>query len=342
MYLHGKMAKHYNIPIFIPEAACPHRCIFCNQYLITEKAKQPTVNEVVETVEKYLCTIPNVETNAENIEIAFFGGSFTGLPLSLMESYLRAVQPFINEKRVKSLRCSTRPDYINAEICDLLRFYHVEMVELGAQSFDDEVLRLSGRGHTTDDTRNAVACLKSNQIAFGLQMMTGLPADTPEKSLATAQQIIRLGASNTRIYPCLVIKNTALEQLFNAGKFYPQTMEDAVDLCAKLVVMFEKSNVTVLRVGLHRSEGFDDGTTLISGPYHPQFRAFVESRIWRNLLQKEFADFHAKHIEIAVPQGVSVAAIGYKRENKIWLEQFCQSVRFVEDYRLKNREFFVH
>lgn len=331
--------RHYNIPIFIPEAACPHRCIFCNQYLITEKLKQPTVQEVVSIVENYLFTIPNSKDCAENIEIAFFGGSFTGLPLSLIESYMKAVQPFIAEKRVKSIRCSTRPDYINAEICDLLNFYHVEMVELGAQSFDNEVLINSGRGHTVEDIENAVAVLKSKKIPFGLQMMTGLPGDTPEKSLKTAQEIIRLGASNTRIYPCLVIKNTLLEQHYKSGKFQPQTLDDAVNLSAQLVLLFEKAKVTVLRVGLHRSEGFDDGTTLISGPYHHQFKHLVEDKIWRDLFEKAILDFKKPTLSVTVPAGKLGFAIGYKMKNRNWLKQYFSEVRFFEDNTLKNREF---
>ncbi|MDD4847889.1 MAG: radical SAM protein [Bacteroidales bacterium] len=334
--------KHYNIPIFIPEAACPHRCIFCNQYLITEKAKQPSIAEVVTIVETYLSTIPDAVNQAKNIEIAFFGGSFTGLPLPLMESYLQAVQPFINEHRVQSIRCSTRPDYINEKICDLLQHYHVEMVELGAQSFDDEVLKQSGRGHTSDNTKNAVQLLQAKNIPFGLQMMTGLPADSPEKSLATAMEIIRLGASNTRIYPCLVIKNTALEQLFVNGKFRTQTLEEAVALCAELVVLFEKSSVTVLRVGLHRSEGFDDGTTLISGPYHPQFKELVETKIWRNLLEKAVIHLPKNELTIAVPFGKAVSAIGFQKENRLWLEKMFPIVHFIEDNQLKDRMFKVN
>lgn len=334
-------SKHYNIPIFIPEAACPHRCIFCNQFLITESVKQPTVNEVIATIEQYLSTIPDASNHSENIEIAFFGGSFTGIPISMMEMYLKTVQSYIDSHKVKSIRCSTRPDYITEEICDILKFYHVEMVELGCQSFDDEVLKHSGRGHTADCTINAVSLLKAKNIPFGLQMMTGLPSDTHNKSIETAQKIIELGALNTRIYPCLVIKDTPLEQLYKEGKFQPQTLKEAIDICSELVQIFEKAGVKVLRVGLHRSEGFDNKTSLISGPYHPQFKALVENRIWRNLLLESIKNHQNQTIEIAVPKGKMVTVIGHKKENKMVFEKYCKSISFVEKAYLENRQFEI-
>lgn len=258
-----------------------------------------------------------------------------------MELYLKTVQQFIQSNRVKSIRCSTRPDYINEEICDILKYYHVEMVELGCQSFDDEVLKYSGRGHTSACTRKAVQLLQLKNIPFGLQMMTGLPFDTKEKSLKTAKEIIKLGAFNTRIYPCLVIKDTPLENLYNEGKFKPQTMKEAISLCAKLVDLFEKADIKVLRVGLHRSEGLNNKTSLISGPYHPQFKTLVENKIWKNLLEETIRNHRNKAIEIAVPKGKLTAAIGYERGNKRFFEKICKSVHFVENECLTDRQFVV-
>ena len=329
--------KHYNIPVFIPEAACPHRCIFCNQQNITERQKQPSISDVITIVERHLATIPR----DSETEIAFFGGNFTGLPIQQQTAYLQSVQHFLREGRVSAIRCSTRPDYISNQTVELLTSFGVKMVELGAQSFDDEVLKASGRGHSAEDIERAVEILKTYQMPFGLQMMTGLPSDTPEKSRRTAREIVRLKAENTRIYPCLVIKNTVLEQLYHNKLYQPQTMEEAVALCAELVAFFEQHQVKILRVGLHRSEGFDSGETLVAGAYHPSFNELVESRLWRIALEKHIHLGASENIRIQLPKGACGFAAGHKQCNRKWLEQHFASVRFTETESLTQRNFHV-
>jgi len=331
------LQNHYNIPIFIPEAACPHRCIFCNQHHITEQQKQPSINEVIATVERYLVTIPK---NSKT-EIAFFGGNFTGLPVRQQTDYLQSVQQFLYEGKIAAIRCSTRPDYVDNQNVELLKRFNVKMVELGVQSFDDEVLKASGRGHSTKDIYRAVQILKTHQLPFGLQMMTGLPSDTLEKTHQTAKEIVRLGAANTRIYPCLVIRNTELEQLYYSKEYQPQTMEEAVTLCAELVAYFEQNGIKILRVGLHRSDGFDSGATLIAGPYHPSFNELVESRLWKFELEKHVRFGTFENILIQVPKGASGLASGHKRSNRKWLEQYFKTVHFVENKSLTKRNCHV-
>ena len=331
------VSKHYNIPIFIPEAACPHRCIFCHQQNITEQRKQPTIGDVVAIVERHLTTIQEGSAT----EIAFFGGNFTGLPILQQRAYLQSVQHFLREGKVASIRCSTRPDYIDTQTVELLLSFGVNMVELGAQSFDDEVLKASGRGHSADDIYRAVSILKAYRMPFGLQMMTGLPSDTPAKVRRTAQEIVRLHAENTRIYPCLVIRDTVLERLYHNHLYKPQTMEESVALCAELVVFFEQHRVKVLRVGLHRSEGFDSGDTLVAGPYHPSFNELVGSRLWRSELEKHIRYGVSENIRIQIPKGASGLASGHRRCNRKWLEQHFKTVHFVENETLTKRNCHV-
>lgn len=332
-----QLKKHYNIPIFIPEAACPHQCVFCNQRNITGKTAQPSVADVEDTIEKYLNTIPKNAT----VEIAFFGGNFTGLPTAQQEQYLQIAQKYLENQSVTSIRCSTRPDYINQEIVELLRRYRVETVELGAQSFDAEVLQKSGRGHSAEDIYRAVEILRENGLTVGLQMMTGLPGDTPEKSRKTAAEIVRLQADNTRIYPCLVITDSALEQLFSEGKYRPQTLEEAVALSAELTLYFEENGVKILRTGLHRSEGFDSGKTLIAGPYHPSFKELVETELWKKAFEDEINFDYRGAISIVLPKGTAGLAAGHRKANRIWLEQHFTNVRFLEDKTLTGRNFYV-
>jgi histone acetyltransferase (RNA polymerase elongator complex component) len=329
--------KHYNIPVFIPEAACPHRCVFCNQQNITEQQKQPAISDVIATVERHLATIPE----DSETEIAFFGGNFTGLPVQQQTNYLQSVQHFLRDGKVASIRCSTRPDYIDHQTVERLAAFHVKMVELGAQSFDNEVLKASGRGHSAEDIERAVSILKDCRMPFGLQMMTGLPFDTPEKSKHTAQEIVRLGAENTRIYPCLIVRDTALERLYHSRLYQPQTMEEAVALCAELVVFFEQHKVKVLRVGLHRSEGFDSGQTLVAGPYHPSFNELGESYLWNIELKKHLRFGVSENVKIYVSKGASGVASGHKQCNRKWIEQHFKTVRFIEDESLTQRNCHV-
>ena len=106
------MKKHSNIPIFIPELACPHQCVFCNQEKISGTHSIPQPKEIRHIVAQYLETIPGNRI----INIAFFGGSFTGIPVYLQEQYLKEAFVFVKTGRVSGIRLSTRPDYINETI----------------------------------------------------------------------------------------------------------------------------------------------------------------------------------------------------------------------------------
>jgi histone acetyltransferase (RNA polymerase elongator complex component) len=196
---------HINIPIFIPELACPFQCIFCNQQKISGQEKLPTENEIRETIITHLATVlPNTI-----VEIAFFGGSFTGLPLVEQERLLEIPQEFIKKGAVKGIRLSTRPDYISVEILALLKKMKVTAIELGAQSLVDKVLLKSGRGHNAQQVKFASKMILDAEFELGLQMMLGLPGDSERNAILTAQKIVQFGAHTTRIYPTLVIKDTA-------------------------------------------------------------------------------------------------------------------------------------
>ncbi|MBK8806698.1 MAG: radical SAM protein [Bacteroidales bacterium] len=195
------MPSHVNIPIFIPEKACPHRCIFCNQANISGQKVAPKPSEVKAIIDTYLNTIPSDRKK----QVAFFGGSFTGIAIEEQKEYLEVVAPYIENRQIEGIRVSTRPDYIDITKLELLKSYHVKAIELGAQSFNQEVLHLSSRGHTVEDTINAAGLINEYGFELGLQMMLGLPGDTAESATFTAQEIVRLKAQTTRIYPALVI-----------------------------------------------------------------------------------------------------------------------------------------
>ena len=328
------ITKHSNIPIFLPELACPHRCVFCNQSRISGQFSVPKPSEVIAIIEMHLHTIP---ANT-SIQIAFFGGSFTGLPVSMQEEYLSIVQPYLKSGSVTGIRISTRPDYITEEILDMLIGYGVEEIELGAQSFDNEVLLASGRGHTNDDILKASKLILSKNIRLGLQMMIGLPGDTIEKSIQTARSIIAAGAHSTRIYPTLVIKDTHLADLYSQGKYQVLSLEEAVRWSAYLFQLFEENGVTVLRTGLHPNEDFNSKKSLIDGPYHPSFKELVLSRIWFDIFEKSLPEEKGR-LTIFVPENQINHAIGYHSENREKLKTRFGWIQIKADKSLHNYDF---
>jgi histone acetyltransferase (RNA polymerase elongator complex component) len=331
--------RHFTIPVFIPEEACPNRCVFCNQHRIAGAECAPSVDEVSAKINEHLLTIPN----GNEVEIGFFGGNFTGIPPEEQKAYLDSVQPYFQSGRITGIRISTRPDYISREILTILKQYHVSTIELGAQSLDEEVLKLAGRGHTAAQVHAASEMIREHGFNLGLQMMIGLPGDTAEKSIFTAKEIIRLGAECTRIYPTLVIKDTELEQLFLEGKYHPLSQDEAISRVADIVPLFIAANVKILRIGLHPSEGLLDNTSLVAGPFHVAFGELVFSEIWRRLITiMAFENGKRNLLTLTVASGMRNAAIGHKAMNKAMLLESFRKVIFEESADIKGFEYHAH
>ena len=325
--------RHVNIPIFIPELACPFQCIFCNQQKITGHHHLPKEEEIIHTIESHLATI---ELESTQVELAFFGGSFTGLSLDEQERLLRIPQSYIKEKSIQGIRISTRPDYISEEILEMLKRMNVSAIELGAQSLDEEVLLKAGRGHDVIDVRNASQLIIRYGFELGLQMMIGLPGDTKEKALTTAQKIVQMGAQTTRIYPTLVIKDTALEKLFYTDQYSPLSLEEAVDIVSAIIPIFEEANVKLLKVGLHPSEGLLSGEDFVAGPFHTNFKEMVMSAIWYEKINRLLPFSGESKVAIYIPKRFYNYAIGYRAENKLKWNKFYDSVIFISDDTLSN------
>lgn len=315
--------KHYNIPIFIPELACPNRCIYCNQRHISGQLQAVKPEEIRQIIEQHLATF----IRPSEVELAFFGGSFTGIDEKDMLTYLQIVQPYIEQGEIKSIRISTRPDYINEKILDILQQYNVKDIELGAQSLNEEVLAFAKRGHTVRDVENASQLIKSYGFSLGLQMMIGLPLDTVEKSKETAKKILKLGAESTRIYPTLVINNTDLADLYRQNKYKALSLDEAVDWTAEIYKIFSQSSIKILRVGLHPSEALINGTELLAGPFHVSFKELVLTKIWQEKFEK--LPINTKTI-LVNPKEINYA-IGYNSKNKQLLQKKFPYLKFISD-----------
>ncbi len=337
--------KHYIIPIFVPHIGCPHNCVFCNQKKITGKALKVatdmvSIAEVDKTISQYLKTISNEGETV--IEVAFYGGSFTGIPIDIQKQLLAAAYDYIKCGQIQGIRLSTRPDYIDDDILMHLKKYGVNTIELGVQSLDEEVLAQSNRGHTVEDVIKASQQIKHHGITLGLQMMIGLPGDNEQKIYDTAQKLIALKPKMVRIYPTLVIRGTALEKQYYQKKYEPLTLENAVTICKKLLILFEQNDVQVIRIGLQPTENITAGKDIIAGPFHHAMRALVESELRLDRIKNVLKDISHKVTKIFIyvnPKSIS-ETIGLNKKNIIYLEKAygLQKVKILADASMKRDE----
>ena len=238
-----------------------------------------------------------------------------------MVGLLKTAYKYVENGSFKGIRCSTRPDAIDDEICRILKLYGVTAVELGAQSMSDEVLRLNRRGHTSQDVINASEMLKSYGFELGLQMMTGLYGSTDEDSIETAKKIIALKPATVRIYPTVVLENTELAKLYKSGKYQPETVDSAAELCAKLLLMFNEADITVIRTGLH--SGGDVEGEYLAGAYHPAFKELCEGKIYINKAIEYIK-------ENKIPQGKIIIYVARDAISKMTGQKRCNILKLKE------------
>ena len=290
------------IPIFIAHQGCPHRCIFCDQLTITGHAEQEeepvSPVTVKKTVEEWLAH--SGKKVRKEVQVAFYGGSFTGLPVQRQKELLGAVKPYIDVGRVNTIRISTRPDYIDENIVAILKKHSVSIVELGIQSLDRNVLQASARGHSPEQSESAINFLKEEGFTVGAQLMCGLPGDSTRTLLKTANKIAALAPDFVRIYPALIIKGSGLEKLYLNDSYKPLSLSKAIALTCKVKKIFDQYHIRVVRMGLQPSRDLEE--KVLAGPYHPAFGELVISRtlfkqarkLLRQAMQKE-----RKHLSLA-------------------------------------------
>lgn len=281
------MKKHAIIPIFIPHLGCPCQCVFCNQQKITARTKAVSTEEVRETVERYLSTLGDLDP--KEIEIAFYGGSFTAIPIDKQTAYLKVANEYIDQGKVSSLHISTRPDCIDEEILENLRRHKVSTIELGVQSFSDEVLRLSKRGHDSEIAKAAAKLIKARGFKLGIQLMIGLPGDSLERCIYSARETVALSPELARLYPTLVIDGTELYDMYEDGSYEALSKEEALLRTKEMYKILHKAGINIMRVGLKSTDiiGGSDLSAINGGTYHPAFRQLVEGEIAYEALKEQ-------------------------------------------------------
>lgn len=339
------MKKEYIIPIFVPHKGCPNDCIFCNQRKISGELKDVTGKDVKDTIEYYLS---NFKDDSKYVEVAFFGGSFTGIGKDKQEELLEAANEYIKQGKVSSIRISTRPDYIDKNILKFLKKYNVKTIELGVQSANNYILNKCRRGHDFEDVKKASKLIRRKRFILGHQMMVGLPESTLLDEINTAKSLIKLKPKIVRIYPVLVIKGTQLEKDFLNEEYVPLTIEQGVERSKEVLKLFNSKNIRVIRIGLQTTDEITspeaEGSQVVAGPYHPAFRQLVESGLWYDCVVEKIKKFNTKvkQVEISANELNVNNIIGHKRENIEKLKEFYDvDVVIKVDNNIKPGEFDI-
>ena len=333
-------ARQTIIPVFVPHVGCPNDCVFCNQRRISGVVRPITPEEV----SRAICEGAAITPDGVQRQLAFYGGSFTAIPEAEQIALLEAAQPYLADGTLSSLRLSTRPDAIDEATLQRLKRYGVKTIELGAQSMDDAVLTLSGRGHTAAQVAEAAGMVKSFGFELILQMMTGLPGDEEgAASLMTAKAIAALRPDGVRIYPTVIVRDTALYEQWKVGSYREHTVEDAVALCARLVPIFENAGIPIIRLGLNPTEDLSAGDAA-GGAYHPALGELVRSRMMLNTVRERLqACKEGEKVMIEVGKGKLSQMIGQKRCNIIALQdEFGLSELKIREIDRKTNEIFVN
>lgn len=320
-------ARNSIIPVFVPHLGCPNDCVFCNQRRISGHIEPATAQTVKNAIEEAAALTPS----GTKRQLAFYGGSFTAIPEARQIELFEAAQPYLADGTISSIRLSTRPDAIDGTVLKRLKKYGVTVIELGAQSMCDRVLELSGRGHDSAAVADASRLIKDAGFDLILQMMTGLPGDTDESCIETAKKIIALSPNGVRIYPTVIVRDTALCDMWRAGTYKEHTVEDAVRVCSKIVPLFNEAGIPIIRMGLNPTEDLSGGDAL-AGAYHPALGELVHSRI---MLQK------ARRLLAGVKPGSRVV-LGVNRSDvsKMTGQHRCNVHALVSEFSL--RELRIH
>lgn len=321
-------------------------CTFCSQEKITGKQTNVTAKDVKESIEYYL---KNFKDDSKYVEVAFFGGSFTGIDIEVQKELLQAANEYIKQGKVNSIRLSTRPDYINKDILKMLKKYHVKTIELGVQSSNDYILAKSKRGHTFEDVIKASKMIRRYGFRLGHQMMIGMPESTELDEINTAKDLIKLKPKMVRVYPVLVIKGTELATDYKDGEYTPLTVEQAVERCKEIIYMFRKKHIDVIRVGLQNTDEItdpkNDGSQVLAGPYHPAFRQLVDDSMWYDSIAERIKEINmkVKKVEIVANPELVNNVIGHKKENvKRLKEMYDVDIIVKPDENIKLGKFHIN
>lgn len=302
-----------------------YKCVFCNQNTITARSGDIKPEDIRRTIEEYLSSLEG--RGLEEIEISFYGGSFTAIPMEEQRLFLALAKEYKDRGLVSKLRLSTRPDCIDRKILENLKDCSVDIIELGVQSFDPEVLRLSERGHGPEAVYSACELIKGYGFSFGIQLMVGLPGDSYGKCVDSARKTVEIAPNIARIYPTVILSGTKLHGMYEKGIYKPFSHDETLRSVKDMYILFKDAGINIIRVGLKSSAYIGEGSEsrVVGKSYHPAFRQLVESSIALDeivrLIDNGELDEREAEIEIITrPENIS-NVVGHKKVNRIFLSE---------------------
>lgn len=303
------MAKEYIIPIFIPHAGCKRRCVFCNEFSSTGFINEPNYIELERTYYDYL----KIYNNHNKKYIAFYGSTFTGLKLEKMKFYLDWAQTKINNNEIFGIRFSTSPEELSLEIIKMLKNYNINLIELGVQSFNENVLKKSFRPNNLKNIYSAISLLENNNLIYGIHLMTNLPGSNHEKDIESGIIASKLNISTLRIHQTIVLKNTILENIYKKGLYFPDSIETSVEKITEIYIINLLNKKNIIRVGycLYGKEK----NNIVAGPFHENFGELVKTEVIRKTLNNLIIE------KLNIPNSLKNSIIGYKKKNLDLIKQ---------------------
>lgn len=260
------------LPVFLPYHGCPNRCTYCAQHLQTGVGI-PSLPQVYHHLRENLEERSN--RNQQGIGLAFFGGTFTALPMPWQKEFLALAGRYRSSSLVTHVRCSTRPDRVDPGHLAWLHAQGLDMVELGVQSFCTNVLDQSRRGYDGQSALDACVMVQRSGLELGIQLMPGLPGSTSQTWGRDVDQASLLRPKAVRIYPCLVLQGTPLARAFQRQAFRPWGMQRTVWSVGQALLTFWGRGIPVIRIGLAPEQNLL--SAILAGPWHPALGQMAKS-----------------------------------------------------------------
>lgn len=295
------------VPVFLPFMGCPARCVFCRQDRQTGRGAHGASSSrygLAAALSRALRHLWRRRlAGLAPAQLAFYGGTFTALP----QEVFRICLDFARNARacglVSSFRCSTRPDCLDERRLDMMLGAGLSVLELGAQSLDDRVLAMSGRGYTFSDLKRACGVARAFGVPLCLQLLPGMPGHTPDIFASDVRGALALGAAMLRFYPCLVIEGSGLAAMWRGGRYEPWPLAMTVDALARGWLAASRAGAIVIRIGLAPEPDLADA--VLAGPLAPDLGGRVLG--------------HALYVAVC-----EMIAREESRPTCLWLPDFCR------------------
>ena len=272
-------------PFFIPFAGCPHRCLYCAQDRQSGAARYADKVSLVEALANQLNQLEQRKSrDTPPYELAFYGGTFTALPEAVQLECLALAARYRERGVIGAVRCSTRPDAVNSTLLRKLRSAGLGCVELGVQSFSDSALRCACRGYASEKALEACAVVRESGLRLGIQLLPGMPGVSPEIFLNDVDLALSLKPDCMRFYPCLVIRDTPLAQLWKQGRYAPWNLETTLSTLGHGLAAAWRHSVPVIRLSLAPEDSLD--AAVLSGPRHPALGSMIQGEALAILVEQ--------------------------------------------------------